>query len=178
MKDTGEEITVSFEDLAEGKVTWTTEDGEGGFDFSDGDGVKITNTNAEGKEESFSVTPENGVVMSDGSGEVVRLGAGKHPSWIPVPRGVTVESLFTSTTDELASGSFHFQSDDSTDAMRAFYSDALESAGYTLETASTQTSDARTEHVMAKRDENEINVLVTERDGEVRVAVQYVGQER
>ena len=110
-KATGKTLTVSFEDIKNGKLVFEGDKGEkmaiGGKTEGDA-GIEIQ-------------TPEGTARMGGG--------AVKLPDWLPAYPGAKGSGLFTSNTKEGESGSAGFETSDSADKVEAFYKDALEDEG-------------------------------------------------
>ena len=116
-KNTGEEITVNFEDIEEGKLSFTTGDGEVTVDASE-------------LEESGSMTvtnEEGAVVFATG-----KPSAQKIPEWVPVYPGTEPSSPHSMQTETTVSGGFEIETGDSVAEVLEFYRAALESEGYTV----------------------------------------------
>jgi hypothetical protein len=111
--ETGEELTVDVKALQEGRLEWSTGDGHAG---------------------TLSVDPDEGLKVETDEG-TVRIGAsaGDAPAWVPIPSGVEAQSNFSAQSDSGQSGILSFETTESVDDIAAFYRQALESQGFTLE---------------------------------------------
>ena len=124
-KKTGEEITVNFEDIEEGKFSWTTDKGVVSIDASE-------------LEESGSMTvtnEEGAVVFATG-----KPAAGDLPSWVPMYPGIEPTSRHSMRTETSASGGFEVTTADPVADVLEFYRSKLDAAGYTL-SVNTYTQD-------------------------------------
>ncbi|MCD4653203.1 hypothetical protein K8T06_04650 [bacterium] len=163
-KETGKEITASFEDIKDGKFTFTDEDGKKvtfGVD-SDDDGGSLT-ISSEGEE----IT----IASGKNSGEI--------PEWVPIADGLKVGNKSNVTTDNFFSGSFTATSDQAMNKIKKYYQGTLSKNGYSvnLQTFSddtsensvitgTQESTSRTITVFIEADNNVTTVNITYTQGE------------
>lgn len=119
-KQTGEEVTVSFEDIAEGKLTWETKEGKATIDAS---------TSSDGESGTLTVTGPKGEVATFGAG----AGAASVPAWVPTYPGGEVTGNYDSRTPEGHIGAVTVTSGDALDEMMAFYQRELEGAGFEVQ---------------------------------------------
>jgi hypothetical protein len=124
-KKTGEEITVNFEDIEDGKLSFTTDEGEVKVDASQLD-----------ESGSMTVTSEDGsVVFATGKPSAKDL-----PSWVPIYPGTEPSSRHSMRTETTLSGGFEITTDDAVADVLEFYRSELESAGYEI-SVNTYTQD-------------------------------------
>ena len=124
-KKTGEEITVNFEDIEDGKLSFTTDEGEVKVDASQLD-----------ESGSMTVTSEDGsVVFATGKPSAKDL-----PSWVPMYPGTEPSSRHSMRTETTLSGGFEITTDDAVADVLEFYRSKLESAGYEI-SVNTYTQD-------------------------------------
>jgi hypothetical protein len=112
---TGELITLDFEDIKQGKFSWT----------ADGEEVSVDVSEAE----SGTVR----IQSSDGEGVQITTGAAasdEFPDWVPVYPGTEPKGLGTMSTGGSVNGSFSLTTDDSVAQVLDFYRDTLKEAGY------------------------------------------------
>ena len=112
--ETGEEITVNFEDIEEGKFSFTTDKGEITVDASE---MQESGT--------INVTDdEGGVVFSTGavSDDVV--------AWVPIFPGCEPTNGHSMRTEEEQSGGFDLETSASVEEALEFYRAALTDEGY------------------------------------------------
>jgi hypothetical protein len=109
-KATGKTMTVSFEDIKNGKLVFEGQDGE----------KAVIGGKSEG---------EAGIEISTPDG-TARMGGGpvKLPSWLPEYPGAKGSGVFTSNTKDGISGSVGFETADSAEKVEGFYKEALEDA--------------------------------------------------
>jgi hypothetical protein len=124
-KKTGEEITVNFEDIENGRLSFKTDKGEVKVDASElKDSGSMTVTNDEGE-----------VVFSTG-GQV----SGDVESWVPIYPGCEPKNLHTMRSDEEQTGGFELETTASVSDVLEFYRSTLEGEGYEV-TVNTFTQD-------------------------------------
>lgn len=156
---TGETITVDFEDVADGKISFSTEEGgEVSIDASEGG--------------------EGGVTVTGRDGEV-RLGTSlsKVPDWVPLyPQSSQGQGTYTSETEEGVTGLVVATTSDDAATVLAYYEEHLADEGYEITQRSTTTAGdgtfATLQGEMADRGRTLI-VSVVEQGGETQVNVNY-----
>jgi hypothetical protein len=124
-KKTGEEVTVNFDDIEEGKLIFTTDEGDVTVDASE-------------LEESGSMTVTKGdgsVVFATGKPSAKDL-----PSWVPMYPETEPTSRHSMRTETTVSGGFEVETADPVADVLEFYREALESAGYAI-SVNTYTQD-------------------------------------
>jgi len=124
-KKTGEVITVNFDDIQDGKLSFTTDEGE----------VKV----------DASQLQENGsMTVTSGDGSVVfetgQPSAKDLPSWVPMYPGTEPTSRHSMRTETTLSGGFEISTDDAVADVLEFYRSQLVSAGYEI-SVNTYTQD-------------------------------------
>jgi hypothetical protein len=112
---TGEEITVDFEAIKEGRLSWTMGDQEVTVDASGGDEGTIVKVQ-EG-EETWKLTA--------GAEAAARI-----PEWVPEYPGVEPQHSSSVTRDGGIGGTFQITSDDAVSGVISFYRSRLEEAGF------------------------------------------------
>jgi hypothetical protein len=113
-KQTGETVTMDFEDLKRGKIVFKSKGQEATLRTS-GDG-------------------QNGTMEIDSPQGTVKFGAGgnaaKIPSWVPVYPGVSPQVNFSMQGSDADGGTFQFKTKDSAKDVLSFYEQALKTAGF------------------------------------------------
>lgn len=126
---TGELVTLNFEDIRNGRFSWTDDDGqEVSVDVSDADSGTVK------------------VESSDGDGFTLSTGAAvseEIPEWVPIFPGSETRNRGTMTTSDSLNGNFTLTTDADVDEVLAFYRDTLESAGYKVSVNSYTSDDAK-----------------------------------
>ncbi len=115
-KKTGKTVTMNFQDIKKGKMTFESE------------GKKVEmQGQGQGDTGSFTVKTDEGTA---------KFGAGavKMPAWLPAYGGASEVQGFSSQTANGSAGTFAFKSSDAADKVIAFYKDALDKAGFKVET--------------------------------------------
>jgi hypothetical protein len=110
---TGEVVTVSIQDLKEGRIKFTTDEGE-------------VSVEAKGEEGTFNIT------RGDQTWKM-RTGVdttGDIPAWVPVIPGGEVESPHVVESEGKTSGGFQLRSTESVEAATQFYRERLEADGF------------------------------------------------
>ncbi len=125
---TGEDITLSFKDIEEGKFSMITEDGETTINFEgneEGGGVRVTGKDGE---ETFQM----------GAG----ADAGELPDWVLLyPGAATVEGGFTTSNAEGRTGMRMMNTTDTFESVLDWYQQEMEGAGHAVTRSVTQTQD-------------------------------------
>ena len=114
-KKTGELITVNFDDIKEGRFSWTADGEEVSVDVSDAESgtVKIESSDGDG----FQLT----------TGDAVNA---EIPDWVPVYPGTEPKNRGSMKTNETVSGNYTTTTDDGVDEVLEYFRESLESAGY------------------------------------------------
>lgn len=164
-KSSGKVSTFDFEDIKEGKFRFETEDGESTIDFS-----------GAGEDGGISVqTPEG----------TTRIGAGGGlsdvPEWVVLhPEGTDSQSLMTTSGPKGAQGMLSQKLDATRDDAMAWFQEALEEAGFEVETAKMDLSNQASMATVTGKSSDprrQISVVLTElEDGGLQVGVQYDGK--
>lgn len=151
-KKTGKTVTVSFEDAAEGKISFKAETDEG----------EVGELTVEAKREGSGGTVE----LKSGEG-TLRLGegaAGPTPGWLPSYPGAATQGFFSARTNEGVSQSFHFTTSDSAEAVLRFYKEGFEAAGFNVN-----------ENTLSQSGQVTGGTVTAEDDGKRRTALIAVG---
>ncbi|MFB3827273.1 MAG: hypothetical protein ACE15B_10915 [Bryobacteraceae bacterium] len=115
-KKTGKVVTLNFEDIKRGKISFKEE----------------------GKDEVTLETKgsgESGVFEMRSGNQTVKLGADvKVPSWLPAYPGAKIEGTLSAQGGDSEGGSFAFKTGDSVEKIFAFYEAGLKGAGLKVST--------------------------------------------
>lgn len=157
---TGEEATLNFEDIAEGRFSMTTDEG----DFSI----------------SADQTGEGGITFKGPEGET-RIGASADtsdaPDWVPLyPGGTDTQSSFHSTSGEGMMGALTSKTTDDPQTVVDHYKKVFEDSGYEIGSQSmTTTGDGAFGGISGERkDEGRtVNVVVMSQGSETTVTINY-----
>lgn len=160
---TGEVATLNFGDIAEGKFSVTTDEGEFSVDASDaGEGGGVTMTGPEGE---------------------ARFGASASledvPDWVPVyPDASETQSSDSSNTPQGVGGMITAQTGDKPQQVIDHFKKWFEDEGYEIKATTTNTTPqgglTNINGELASEGRT-LNVTVTEQSGEVQVMVTYSG---
>ena len=161
---TGEEATLNFEDIAEGRLSMTTAEGEVSIDGSEASrGGGVTLTGPEGTTR-FGATSD----LSD------------VPDWVLLFPGATdTQNAFQTTSGSRVSGAISGTTTDSAQVVIDYFAEELEDAGYAIVSRSMNQSPNGSLGAIAGELEAEgrtINVTAIEQGGETQVMVNYQGQ--
>ncbi len=123
--ETGEEFTFDYDDIEEGKFSFTSGDESTSIDF-----------NTEGDTGGMTITTGDGQTMTYG------VGASEHPDWVPVYPGTEPQGTYASETPEMRAGAFSFETTDGLDQVLDFYVSELEAAGFVIQNRTTTPTGA------------------------------------
>jgi hypothetical protein len=114
-KQTGETITVNLDDIRQGKISFSNEEGEAA---------------------TMSLDQQTGKLEVQGEGEqggTLSFGGDTQlPSWIPTYPGATSEGVYNAETAEASSGTFSMTTTDGVDQVFTYLKGQLEGGGYTV----------------------------------------------
>jgi len=159
VKSSGETMTVSFEDLSQGKLKMTN---------SKGEEISIDASNVE----------QSGIVMKGPDGEAV-IGGGKSappPAWVPVYPGAEAQEggVRVERPDGAINGMAVAKTSDSVEAVQTFFDAKLKEAGF--EVTITSTVEGKSAGISADKDDGKTTVGVTVTagdDGQTQLMVTY-----
>ncbi len=154
-KETGEELTVTLEDIKEGKISFSTDEGE------------VTISSDDDRDDGRIV-----VQGKDGETRIGPGGADELPDWVPVFPGSKIEGTFASSSGDNISGAYGFNSSQQPASICRYYQEALEDDGFELHRR-TMTSDGESQIILTATDEStERQVTVAAMSGEKSTTVQ------
>ena len=186
----GEEMSLNFEDIQEGRFSITTEEGEmvfnadgneegGSFTVTGPDGEVVFDAQGSGEDGTLTITGPDGeaVIKAEGDGEdgslvitgpdgETRFGAGASaedvPNWVPSYPGASAsESNYSATTAEGRAGALTSTTTDSVDKVKSYFEDLLKREGYEVSTqAMNLASGEEQAAVIATKDGNARSVNV------------------
>lgn len=158
----GEEVVVSFEDIENGNLSWTTS--EGTFEVD-----------ASGAAEGGTVT----INTPDGQSTYGTGSATDLPEWlILAPEAEDLQSSFQTTTNQVSTGAISFKSVDSIDDVKAFYEKELTDAGFEVSMSSYSAGDAAQHMVSGTKNDGQqtMNVVIGRQGADpTTVVIQYQG---
>lgn len=116
-KKSGEEVTVNFEDVEQGKLGFKSGDKETTFTFGQGEGKEGVQISAEGDDGTTQMKIGGGTSSED------------LPDWVPVYPGTSPVTAFLTTGSDGTSGAFSMNTSDSPEKVLAYYAEALSDLG-------------------------------------------------
>ena len=154
---TGEEATLNFEDIAAGRFSMTTEEGEFSIDASDAE--------------------KSGVTFKGPEGEA-RFGAGDLgdvPDWVPLYPGATeTQSVFHSTTDEVTVvGALSSKTGDDAQQVIDHYEQLFEDQGYKIGMQSIAQGGKVGTITGDLGNGRSLNVVATQQGDETMITINY-----
>lgn len=158
---TGEEITVNFEDIEEGKFSFTTDKGEITVDASE---MKDSG--------SLKVTDEDGSVVLSTGGAVTE----DVPPWVPVYPGGEPSSRHTMRTEQEQTGGFEIETTASVKEALDYYQNSLKNDGYEVAVNTFSQDNSEGGMVNGSHGEKGRNVVViinSEGGGPTKIVVSY-----
>ena len=152
--ETGEEFTFDYEDIEEGR-----------FSFTSGDETASIDLDTEG--DRMTITTDEGTATFGADADL-----SNRPDWIPIYPGADAKGTFNSETSEMRTGGFTFVTDDSPEGVLSFYGSELESAGLTIASRTT-TPEGGLLIANASDSSRTATVTASTKDGEVEVMVNF-----
>ena len=156
----GELITVNFDDIKEGRFSWTADGEEVTVDVSDAeDGtVKIESSDGDG----FAIT--TGAAVSE-----------EIPDWVPVYTGSEPANRGTMKTNDSVNGNFTLGTDDAVSEVLEFYREHLKSIGFqvTVNTYSGGDNEGAMINSVQEAEDRTVIVVIGSDDGSTTVNVTY-----
>jgi hypothetical protein len=160
-KKTGEEVTVNFEDIEEGKFSFTTKDGE----------VKVDASQIK-EDGSLTVTNDEGGVVFSTGGEV----SDEAEEWVPVFPGSEPKNRHSMRTEQEMSGGFELETTASVKEALEFYRSTLESEGYEVDVNTFTQDDSQGGMVNGSHPDNGRNVVAifnADGGGPTKIVISY-----
>jgi uncharacterized protein YneF (UPF0154 family) len=158
---TGEEITVNFEDIEEGKFSFTTDEGEVTVDASQMD-----------ESGSIKVTKDDGGVIFSTGGAVTE----DVEPWVPVFPGSEPSNRHSMRTEEEMSGGSELETSAPIAEALEFYRKALEGEGYEVSVNTFTQDDSEGGMVNGSHGEkgrNVVAILSSEGGGPTKIVISY-----
>jgi archaellum component FlaG (FlaF/FlaG flagellin family) len=156
---TGELITVNFEDIEEGRFSWTADGEEVTVDVSDAEDGTVKIESSDGKGWQLS------------AGEV----SDEVPSWVPIYPGTDPAGGTTMKSSDGMTGNFELTTDDPVAGVIAFYQETLKARGFTVSvnTFTGEGSDGGMVNASAADEKKSVVVVISREDGPTKVAVNF-----
>ena len=157
---TGEEATLNFEDIAEGRLSMTTDEGDVSIVASDQAGGGVTFSGPEGETRFGATADLSGV-----------------PDWVPAYPGATdTRSTMHSVTADGVIGALASTTSDDLQTVVDHFKQVFEDQGYEIGAESvTSAGDGAFGAITGERpdDGRSINVVIIENAGESQVTINY-----
>ncbi len=159
---TGEEATMNFEDIAEGKWSITTEEGEFTVDAAEGGDGGVTVTTPEGESRLGASTSLDDV-----------------PEWVPLyPDATQTQSTYNATTAQGVAGSVLILTQDNAKKVAEYYKQHFEEGGYTITAeTSSATPQGGFASIMGELAGRTVAVGAIEQGGATQVTINYNAQQ-
>jgi len=159
-KSSGKEVTVNFDDLEEGRLSFTT------------DGEETTITAGQDEDDGgITVTGEDGTTTYSASGDV-----GELPGWVPIYPGTKPSGGHRMTQGEAFSGAFQLTTSDGPAEIMEYYRKELEQLGFEV-SVNTYSSGGQTGGMVNGGDEagkRGVAVMVAQESGKpTEMSVSY-----
>jgi hypothetical protein len=158
-KETGETLTVDFRDIEEGRLTFSTDEGEVTF-RGDDSGARME------------------VRGETGETQTLEFGALAHrsriPDWIPLHQG-DLNVGFTATDGGKRVGMFSIETTSSRQSARDFYVAELEGRGFSPSVSSLEVPGMAMITISAPHPDGtrELTILINEAEGKTTITVNY-----
>jgi hypothetical protein len=156
---TGEIVTVNFDDIENGKFSFTTDEGEITVDAS---GIAESG--------SVNITTEDGSVVYQAGVVSENL-----PAWVPVYPGAEPANRHSLNTADSTSGGFQLETSDPVAKVLEFYRSALEGEGYAISVNTFSQDDAQGGMVNGSNEDSgrTVMAILNSEDGTTTVNVNY-----
>jgi hypothetical protein len=156
---TGDVVTVNFDDIENGKFSFTTDEGEVTVDAS---GVAESG--------SVNITTEDGSVVYQAGVVSENL-----PAWVPVYPGAEPADRHSMNTADSTSGGFQLETRDPVAKVLEFYQSALEGEGYAISVNTFSQDDAEGGMVNGSNEDSgrTVMAILKSEDGTTTVSVNY-----
>jgi hypothetical protein len=155
---TGELITVDFEDIEQGRFSFTT------------DGEEVTVDVSEAEEGTVKIQ------SSDGEGFQLTTGAAVSedvPTWVPVYPGTEPTNRGSMKTESTVSGNYKATTDDEVDVVLDYFKDQLKAAGYKVSINTYAGDENQGGMVNGTLEGRTVVVVVTTDDGATGITVTH-----
>jgi len=157
---TGEVVTVNFDDIKNGRFSWSTGDQEVSVDVSQAEDGTVKITSSDGK----------GFSLSTGAAVTEDI-----PDWVPVYPGAEPTSRSSMESPEGVTGSFQLSTGDAVSDVIAFYRDGLKNGGFavSVNTFSGEGNEGGMVQGTLEAEQRGVTVMITREDGPTRVSVTF-----
>ena len=143
-KEDGEVITVNYDDIEKGKLSFETDEGE-----------VTVGVSGDAEEGLLTVTTDGEETMRIGTADLDKV-----PDWVPVFPDATVTGTYSASTPDGVGGSFQLTSADSVDDVLAFYVEQLEGDGWSVQKTEYSGPDGKGGQIIASHEDEDRTVMV------------------
>jgi hypothetical protein len=147
---TGEEISISLDDLKQGKISVTSAEGTSELTFSEENG-----------QAEFKMETPDGSYTSSGGGDLSQL-----PEWLSLPEGAEVMSHIHQNTSTQTGGMLTLKLAGDLDSSAAYYRQSMAGQGFELAESSFSSGDNHTLHLQGKNEALRRSLNVTLSSGD------------
>lgn len=159
-KDSGKTVTVHYDDIAEGRLS---------FEGPDGQKVEMNGGAANGDGAAMTVTTEDGVTTLGVTGDAIDL-----PDWLPrYPGDVSEQTGYTTVTRDQHSGVYGFTTEDTREDVIEFWQEVMEDLE--LEVKRTEIGGQSLISLQGTAEDTEVGVTVVPEGNRVRASVTFRG---
>jgi len=161
-KKTGEIVTLSFDDIKNGK-----------FSMKDSKGQEVSFDGSQGANSKVVVKSADGETVIGGTSA-----ATKPPGWVPAYPAVKTEvGGMRSDKKDGVSGTYTFETGDAAEQVKGFFEGKLKDAGFEVETNAGSSADGEFHVVKGTKDATHqtVNVMITGEKGKTGVVLTYEG---
>jgi len=158
---TGDIITMNYDDIKEGKLSFTSDDGEITIDASE-----LEDTG------SFKVTDEDGGVIFSAGGDV----SDDVAAWVPIYPGCEPTNRHTMRSEQEQTGGFQLETSASVKEALEFYRAALSDKGYEVVVNTHAQEDSEGGMVNgshAEKGRNVVAIFSADSGGPTKIVIQY-----
>jgi hypothetical protein len=156
-KDSGEVITVNYEDIEKGQLTFETDEGEMTFSASE-----------DSEEGLFTVTTDGEETVRIGSSDMEGV-----PDWVPVFPDAATTGTYSATTPDGVGGSFQLTSAESAEDVLAYYVEQLEDGGWSVQKTEYSGPDGKGGQVIASMEDRTLMVILSTTEEGTQAMVNY-----
>jgi hypothetical protein len=160
-KKTGEVVTVSFEDVKNGRLSFTTDKGT----------VTLQGDQAGGKLDVSGTGGQGGFHLQAGAGDTAKV-----PDWVPTYPGVSPTGSYSMEQDGAASGGFEVTTTDTVDVVLEHFRQELKKAGFEVHVntfAGDNGTNAGTLTAEDQATKRSVQVMVGQQEGGASATVAY-----
>jgi len=158
-KSTGKVVTISAEDIEQGKITFETAEGK-----------TVVDASSSGESGSVRVTGPEGAEVTWGGEAPKDL-----PSWVPIYPGSEVQAALDATNAEGRTVSFTAATEDGIDEVIPYYEQSLRDAGLTVNKTTMETNGEPSAILAGNSEDNTktVTVMIGQQDGKTMATINF-----